>query len=102
MSVSPILSSLRDHPLLRRLCLRWRADLTGLENVLLSDNSKMTELEIDMTYMSGPSMGWTRVLHMSGPSKGWTRVLRALRRHPPLTSHSPSWVYAAFILVVTS
>ena len=65
-NVSPILSSLRDHPLLRRLCLRWRADLTGLETVLLSGNSKITELEINMQYISEPSMGLTRVLQAFG------------------------------------
>jgi hypothetical protein len=45
--VSPILASLHDHPLLRRLCLHGHVvDLTGLETVLLSDNSKITELDI--------------------------------------------------------
>jgi Ran GTPase-activating protein (RanGAP) involved in mRNA processing and transport len=72
-NVSRILSSLREHPLLRRLCLRWRAeDLTGLETVLQSDNPKITELEINMTYIGAPSMGLTRVLHVLG-------------RHPALT-----------------
>jgi hypothetical protein len=37
-AVSPILTSLRDHPLLRRLCLRgYSKDLTGFETLLLSD-----------------------------------------------------------------
>jgi hypothetical protein len=46
-------------------------DLAGLETVLRSDNSKITELE----------------LHRLGqpPIMGLTRVLRALARHPPLT-----------------
>jgi hypothetical protein len=39
-NVSHILTSLRDHPLLRKLCLRGHVvDLTGLETVLLSDTS---------------------------------------------------------------
>jgi hypothetical protein len=47
--VSSILTSLCDHPLLRRLCLRGDGvDLTGLETVLQSDHSKITEFEIDM------------------------------------------------------
>jgi Ran GTPase-activating protein (RanGAP) involved in mRNA processing and transport len=46
-TVSPIFTSLRDHPLLRRLCLRgYLANLTGLETLLLSENSKITNLEI--------------------------------------------------------
>jgi hypothetical protein len=45
--LSPLLTSLRDHPLLRRLCLRGDVgDLTGLDTVLLSDTSKITELDI--------------------------------------------------------
>jgi Ran GTPase-activating protein (RanGAP) involved in mRNA processing and transport len=72
-TVSPIVTSLHGHPLLQRLCLRWCAeDLTGLETVLRSDNSKITELEIDMGYRSEAS-------------EGLTRVLRALVRHPELT-----------------
>jgi hypothetical protein len=48
-TVSPILTCLRDHPLLRTLCLRGHAmDLIQLETVLLSDTSKITELEIHM------------------------------------------------------
>jgi hypothetical protein len=44
--VSPILTSLRDHPLLRRLSLRsYVGDPTGLETLLLSDTSKITELD---------------------------------------------------------
>jgi hypothetical protein len=46
-TVSPIFTGLRDHPLLQRLCLRGHVvSLTGLETVLLSVNSKITELEI--------------------------------------------------------
>jgi Leucine-rich repeat (LRR) protein len=72
--VSPILTSLRNHPLLRRLCLRGHTvDLTGLEAVLLSDDSKITELEFHMAY-------WSPI-----PPFGLTNVLRALGRHPTLT-----------------
>jgi hypothetical protein len=71
--VSPILTSLRDHPLLRRLCLReFRMDLTGLETVLLSDTSKITELDIH----------W---LDIGLPVMGLTNVLQALARRPTLT-----------------
>jgi hypothetical protein len=46
-TLSPILSSLRDHSLLRKLCLFGDAvNLTGLETVPLSENSEITELEI--------------------------------------------------------
>jgi hypothetical protein len=46
-NVAPILTSLRDHPLLRRLCLSGQGvDLTGLETLLLSDTSKITELDV--------------------------------------------------------
>jgi hypothetical protein len=58
-AVSSILTSLRDHPLLRRLCLcGYTVTLTGLETVLLSDNSKITELEIVQRYGGRPIMGW--------------------------------------------
>jgi Leucine-rich repeat (LRR) protein len=49
-------------------------DLTGLETVLLSDNSKITELEIDRRIEEG-------VLMM----RGLTQVLQALGRRPTLT-----------------
>jgi Ran GTPase-activating protein (RanGAP) involved in mRNA processing and transport len=66
--VSPIFTSLRDHPLLQKLCLRGHVrDLVGLETVLLSDTSKIAELEIHR------------------PMVGLTRVLQALRRRPTLT-----------------
>jgi hypothetical protein len=69
MNASPILNSLRDHPL-QRLCLRGPGvDLDGLEAVLLSDTSKINELEIEMCL----------------PIKGLSRVLHALARRPTLT-----------------
>jgi Ran GTPase-activating protein (RanGAP) involved in mRNA processing and transport len=72
-TISPILTSVRDHPLLRRLCLHgYAVDLTGLETVLLSNNSKITELDIHRFYR-GP-----RIM-------GLTRVLQALERRPTLT-----------------
>jgi Ran GTPase-activating protein (RanGAP) involved in mRNA processing and transport len=61
-TISPILTSLRDHPLLRRL----------FETVLLRDSSKITELDIN-------------VCHQGPRIYGLTRVLRALARHPTLT-----------------
>jgi Ran GTPase-activating protein 1 len=71
--VHPILTSLRDHPLLRRLCLRGLGmHLNGLETVLLSGNSKIAELEIRKNY-GGP------------PMRGLTHVLQALGRRPTLT-----------------
>jgi hypothetical protein len=73
-SVSSILTSLRDHPLLRRLCLRGPGvDLNGLRTVLLSDKSKITELEIQI-FREG------RVHTM-----GLTYVLQALARRTALT-----------------
>jgi hypothetical protein len=72
-TVSPILTSLRNHPLLQRLCLFGHAvDLTGLETVLLSGNSKITELEIRNKSNGGP------------PVRGLTHVLQALGRRPTL------------------
>jgi hypothetical protein len=72
-TVSAILTSLRDHPLLRTLCVRGHGmDLTGLETLLLSDTSKITELEINQHY-GGP------------PMTGLTHVLQALARRPTLT-----------------
>jgi Ran GTPase-activating protein (RanGAP) involved in mRNA processing and transport len=72
-TVSPILATLHHHPLLRRICFRGHVkNLTGLETVLLSDTSKITELDID-GYYRGP------------PATGLTRVLEALVRHPTLT-----------------
>jgi hypothetical protein len=60
--ITPTLTSLSDHPLLRRLCLHFRGDavnLTGLDTVLLSDNSKISELQIDRVHAHvhrGPSI----------------------------------------------
>jgi Leucine-rich repeat (LRR) protein len=70
---SPLLASVRDHPLLQRLCLRgYVGNLTGLDTLLLSDNSKITELEIHDLY------GSPRIV-------GLTPVLQALARCPMLT-----------------
>jgi hypothetical protein len=72
-TIPSILTSLRDHPLLRKLCLRVQAvELTGLETVLLSDSSKITELDIRRSYQVTPIMGLTP-------------VLQALARRPALT-----------------
>jgi hypothetical protein len=44
LTVSSIITRLRDHPLLRTLCLRGNVvDLNGFETVLLSDNSCFME-----------------------------------------------------------
>jgi Ran GTPase-activating protein (RanGAP) involved in mRNA processing and transport len=70
--VSPILTSLCEHPLLRRLSMCGDAmNLTGLEVLLLSGTSKITELDI----------------HRSGEGQliGLSRLLRALARYPLLT-----------------
>jgi Ran GTPase-activating protein (RanGAP) involved in mRNA processing and transport len=73
-SVSPILTSLSDHPLLQRLCLCGEVvDLNGLATVLQSDNSKITELEIHGSHRR----------HF--PPCGLSRVLQALGRRPTLT-----------------
>jgi hypothetical protein len=74
--VTPILTSLRDHPHLRRLCFLcgYMTDITGLETVLLSVNSKLTELDIEIGNMfSGDP-----------PMMGLTNVLQALAHHPTL------------------
>jgi hypothetical protein len=72
-TVYPILISLRDHPLLRSLCLHGEGViLFGLETLLLSENSKITELEIDRFDGGLPIIGLTR-------------VLRALARRPTFT-----------------
>jgi Ran GTPase-activating protein (RanGAP) involved in mRNA processing and transport len=74
-NVSSILTSLRDHPLLQKLCLRGHGDgmdLTGLETVLLRDTSKITELDIHR-------------FHVNLPMMGLTHVLQALGRRPTLT-----------------
>jgi Ran GTPase-activating protein (RanGAP) involved in mRNA processing and transport len=70
-AISPLLTSLYDHPHLRKLCLRGdQVDLTGLETLLLSDTSKITEVDIS-AFQRCPM--------------GLTRVLRALARRPTLT-----------------
>jgi Leucine-rich repeat (LRR) protein len=72
-TISPIFTSLRDHPLLQKLCVRGQVvDLTGLETLLLSDNSIITELEIRKTWGDQPIVGLTH-------------VLGALARNPTLT-----------------
>jgi hypothetical protein len=69
-SITSLFTSLRDHPLLKRLCLRgYLGDLTGLETLLLSGTSKITELDIRMYY----------------PSCSLTLILKALARRPTLT-----------------
>jgi hypothetical protein len=69
-TVPPMLISLCDHPLLRRLSLYVHTvDLTGLEILLQSDTSKITELDIEPSH--------------EGP--GLTHVLQALVRRPTLT-----------------
>jgi Ran GTPase-activating protein (RanGAP) involved in mRNA processing and transport len=71
--VSPILTSLRDHPLLRRLCLRGPVvDMDGLDSLLFSGTSKITELDMDRSFAGLPMMGWPC-------------VLQALARRPTLT-----------------
>jgi hypothetical protein len=84
-TVSPILTSLRAHPLLRRLCLQGHVvDLTGLKTVLLSDTSKITELDTHRFFRGLHIMDSTA--HDSHlPILGLTRVLRAFARHPALT-----------------
>jgi hypothetical protein len=71
-ATTPILTSLREHPFLRKLCLFGDGvDLNGLETLLLSETSKITELEIQRAY--------------PGPTIGLTPVLQALGRRPTLT-----------------
>jgi hypothetical protein len=74
-AVPPILTSLHDHPLLRRLCLRDVVDLTGLETVLLTDTFKITELDIHRSYC----------YYRGRLMMGLTPVLQALGRRPTLT-----------------
>ncbi len=70
--LAPILTSLHDHPLLRRLCLRgYVTNLTGLETVLLRENSKITDVEININTIYGGK-----------PMIGVTHVMEALGRHP--------------------
>jgi hypothetical protein len=70
-AMTPILTNLCDHPHLRKLCLvAYMVDLTGLETLLLSETSKITELYISVE--RSPIIGLTSVLH-------------ALARRPTLT-----------------
>jgi Ran GTPase-activating protein (RanGAP) involved in mRNA processing and transport len=70
-TLSPIWNSLCNHPLLQRLCLHGEGvDLTGLETLVLSDTSKITELEI---------------VEIDNIHGGLTPVLHALARRPALT-----------------
>jgi hypothetical protein len=63
-TLTPILTSLLNQPLLRKLCLHGDVrDLTGLETLLLSDTSNITELEIHRYDVSPRIIGLTRVLH---------------------------------------
>jgi Ran GTPase-activating protein (RanGAP) involved in mRNA processing and transport len=72
-TIVPILTSLSDHPQIRRLRLQgYVVDLTGLDTVLLSENSQITELDIERARYGPPTMGLTHVLH-------------ALARRPTLT-----------------
>jgi Ran GTPase-activating protein (RanGAP) involved in mRNA processing and transport len=78
-TLSPILTSLREHPLLQSLCLRGNlTGLNGLETLLLSDKSKITELDICKTYGGQPMRGLMHILQALGrlPSK-----LTKLRLH---------------------
>jgi hypothetical protein len=73
-TVSPTFTCLRDHPLLRRLCVRGNVvDLTGLATALQSDTSKIKELEIYKYYKGQPII------------MGLAQMLRALARRPALT-----------------
>jgi Ran GTPase-activating protein (RanGAP) involved in mRNA processing and transport len=73
-TISPIFTSLRDHPLLRKICVRgWVTTLTGLETVLLSDSSEITELDIDGSNDNSPTL------------QGLAQILQALGRQPKLT-----------------
>jgi Ran GTPase-activating protein (RanGAP) involved in mRNA processing and transport len=96
--VSRILTSMREHPLLRRLCLRGNAvDVTGLETVLLSDTSKIAELDLHRLY-GGPR-------RRGSPVMGLTGVLKALARRPTLTKlgirHCPLGRDEARLLLAT-
>jgi Ran GTPase-activating protein (RanGAP) involved in mRNA processing and transport len=72
-TVSPLFTSLRNHPHLRKLCLHgYAVDLTGLETVLSSGTSQITELDIHRSYRSHAIIGLTP-------------VLQALGRRPTLT-----------------
>jgi Ran GTPase-activating protein (RanGAP) involved in mRNA processing and transport len=65
------------------------ANLTGVKTVLLSDNSKITELEIEIGMFYGdPPLFSEMEIHRSygcPPIMGLKNVLRAVVRHPKLT-----------------
>jgi Ran GTPase-activating protein (RanGAP) involved in mRNA processing and transport len=74
-ATTPILTSLCNHPHLRKLCLHgYVVDLTGLETILQSETSKITELDINRSFC-------VRLI----PMIGLTRVLKALAQRPTLT-----------------
>jgi Ran GTPase-activating protein (RanGAP) involved in mRNA processing and transport len=77
-SISSLSTSLRSHPLLKRLCLHGQvADLTGLETLLLSDTSKITELEIDRLGVRRPwipIVGLPQVLQALGHRRAFTKL----------------------------
>jgi Ran GTPase-activating protein (RanGAP) involved in mRNA processing and transport len=78
-TISPIFTSVRDHPLLQRLCLcGYRMDLAGLETLLLSDTSNITELDIQGSYGGSPILGLTSVLQALGRRPTLTKL--ALRQ----------------------
>jgi Ran GTPase-activating protein (RanGAP) involved in mRNA processing and transport len=74
--ITPILTSLCEHPLLRRLCLRGHdvVDLTGLETVLQSETSKITELDIERLYGSLPTVDLTPVLQALARRRTLTKL----------------------------
>jgi Ran GTPase-activating protein (RanGAP) involved in mRNA processing and transport len=80
-NVSPIITSLHDHPLLRRLCLcGYGMDLAGFETLLLSETSKITELEIHGSYGGSPIIGLTSVLQALGRRPTLTKLALSLFR----------------------
>jgi Ran GTPase-activating protein (RanGAP) involved in mRNA processing and transport len=74
--LSPILTSLCDHTHLRKLCLAGSSmDLTDLETVLHSKNSKITEISIDTRpYGCLPMIGVTRFLQGLGRRPALTKL----------------------------
>jgi Ran GTPase-activating protein (RanGAP) involved in mRNA processing and transport len=84
-NISSLLTSLSKHSHLRRLCLRgYEMDLSGLATLLLSDSSKITELDIqrlDVGYLR--RMGLATLLQ----SLGRHRTLIKLGLHNCLLDH---------------
>mgnify|MGYP000217243995 CR=1 FL=1 len=78
-TVFPILSSLCDHPYLKKLCLRG-LNLYELETVLLRDTSKITELDIHENSVGQPLMGLEPFLR----AKAHRPSLTKLGLHCPL------------------